>query len=123
MERVGKSSIGREEPQNLADHQDSVRLFCGRDHLIGFRWLEGHWLFDKYVLACKERRDCDRGVQVCGKADVHSLDVRVGEQLRSVGVSPHLRKVELLSAVTEVAFYGCEIPCKLLRVRAADCDD
>src|SRR5439155_1469479 len=77
-------------------------------------------LLDQDVLAGLERSDRHRLVVAGGRADVHQIDVRVGEQVVVAGVAVDRAEVHDLAGRAEVAADAAPVAGELLRVAGVD---
>ena len=82
-------------------------------------------LLAEHVLADCERRADDVGVVRRGHADVHDVNVRVGDERIRAFVDRHARQVERLRVVaaSDVPNDGGHVARTLLRIDVCDGDD
>ena len=105
--------------------EESLGLLRRRHDAPHLRRVAAEGLLAEHVLAGRERRADDVGVVRRGHADVHDVDVRVGDERIRAFVDRHARQVERLRivAASDVPDDGGHVARALLRIDVREGDD
>jgi len=85
LQELAHRAVDRIEALIFGDHQCDSSAAGGVDHAVGCGECVGKWLLTQDVLAGRRCVECHWGVEVVGKANIHRVDVWIGERQAVVG--------------------------------------
>ena len=88
LDDVFRISELREEGKYVCHHEVPSARFPGLDHRGGIIEPNRDRFLDEHMFSGFKRRDTNRFVQLYRKADVHQVDIRIGEKIFNSIVSP-----------------------------------